>query len=224
MNSDQVDFKSHINKYSFSEKKLIKINNIDINLDLTHYKDLNIVDIVKEWQTLFGILGKSDFFKGNEVMKVLYCLLTDCCIINNINGNKLDLHLYDISLNRFLRLSTLNQKNRNFKIRIFTVCNVLIIIDCKDMDKYKIYEVYNLDKIKSHYQTSKINFDILVNDIKLEPIFVGDINNLKKDFKKLSIDKIKINKLKIIESLTKFINNSNEIENKIQKEYKKFIK
>lgn len=224
MDSDQIDFNSHINKYTINLNKLIKINNIDINLDLTCYDNVNLVDIIKEWQTLFGIIGKPNLFKKNNVIKVLYCLLTDCCTINNINGIKMDLDFYDFNLNRFLRFNVLDEKNRNIKLRIFTVCNILIVIDCRNMNQYKIYEVYNLDKVKNHYQKQKINFDILISDIKLEPIFIGNIDNIEENFKKLSIAKIKINKFKIIDSLEKFIYYNGQLENKIQKEYTQFSK
>jgi hypothetical protein len=81
---------------------------------------------------------------------------------------------------------TVNNKNRIIKIKLFNVCNKMVIIDCKQYPKYKIYNLYNLDIIKSHYKTQKINFDELVEYLCLFPIFIGNINNLEIDYKRIS--------------------------------------
>lgn len=224
MENNQTDFGSDINKFSNNIKKLIKINNIDINLDLTEYNNIKACETINNWEICLGMLGKINLFKSKELMKIIYCLLTDSCIINNINGNKLDLDLYDVALNRFLRIDVINEHDRNIKLRIFTVCNTLIVIDCKDLKNYKIYELHNINIIKEYYETNKINFDTLVNDIKLEPKLIACISDLEDDYKILSMVNFKKNDELIIKNFEDFLLHATEIEKKIQKEYLKFYK
>lgn len=216
----EIDFSSDINKYARFFIKDIIINNIDISLDLTEYNNIKIIEILNQWQTCLGMMGKAKFFKTKEFMKIIYCLLSDSCKINTINGNKIDLDIYDPIIDRFLRLDVIDENNRFIKLRIFTVCNTLIVIDCKDMKNYKIYELHNLSNIKEYYGTCKVNFDDIVKLLKLQPRFIGKLSDLTNDFKILSLNNIKINKGIIIKTLEEFVYISNNMEKKIQKEYK----
>lgn len=223
MENSQIDFNSDISKFSNNIKKLIKISNVDINLDLSEY-NIGACELINNWQMCLSMLGKTNVFKRKNIMQIVYCLLTDSCTINNINGNKMDLDLFDLTLNRFLRMDIINENERYIKLRVFTVCNTLIVIDCKDLKKYKIYELHNVSAIKEYYGTHKINFDTIVNDIKLEPKFIGSMSNLEDDYKILSIVKFTKNNESIVKTLEDFLLCATELEKKIQKEYKKFYK
>src|SRR6266705_2541767 len=103
---NQIDLVSDLNKLSNI------INKININLELVGFDDIVICETIKNWELCLGILGKSALLKTKNVMKVIYCLLNDCCIINTINGNKMDLDLFDTILDRFLRFDIVNEKKR----------------------------------------------------------------------------------------------------------------
>lgn len=221
---DEVDFNSDINKYVKCFIKDIVINNIDIGLDLREYNDKMIIEMLTQWQTCLAMLGKGDLFKSKEVLKIVYCLLTDCCTIDTINGNKMDLDIYDPVLERFLRIDVVDDKNRFVKLRIFTVCKNLIVIDCKDTKRYKIYELYNVDTIKEYYGDTKVNFDDIIKNIKLEPKFTGSFRDLNNDFKRLSVNNFVLDKDQLIETLENFMITYNNIEKKIQQEYNKLYK
>ena len=224
MENKYINFDSDINKFSNNINKLIKINDIDINLDLTEYTNIKACEMIDNWNLCLGMLGKSNLLKNKDVMKILYCLLTDSCIINNINGNILPLDLFDPILEKFLRIDICDEKNRNIELRVFTVCNTLIVIDCKDLKNYKIYELYNIHLLKEYYCKNKVNLDTILNDIKIDPKFKGSIADIEDDYKKFTITNHIKNYGEIIDKLELFLCRSVEIEKNIQKEYKKFRK
>jgi hypothetical protein len=225
METDEVDFNSDIEKYGNNFIKSLSINNVNININLIEYNDINIIDMINNWNMCLNMLDKSFLFKNKNVMKIIYCLLTDCCVIKNINGNNLDLDLFDPVLEKFLRVDVVNEKSRDIRLRVFTVCNTLIIFDCKDLSNYKIYEIFNIDQIKKHYDSHKINFDKLINEMKIEPKIKSNLNNLTNDFKKHTVSNcIKNDKEDIIIKLDKFLLTYNKMEKKIQTEYIKFYK
>lgn len=224
MENNQIDFNSDINKFSNNINKNIKINNISLTLNLFEYCDIRSCEIINNWEICLGMLGKSKLFKSKNIMKVVYCLLTDSCVINSINNTKSDIDLFDVILERFLRIDVIDDKERNIKLQIFPICNTLIIIDCRDLKNYKIYELHNIKSVKEYYGTSKINFDEIINDIKLEPIFTSSINKLMNDYKTISIINFKKDDGIIINKLNNFLLHEMEIEKKIQKEYCKFYK
>lgn len=223
MENNQTDFSSDISKFSNNINKSLKIGDVDINLDLSEYNDIKAIEVINNWETCLGMLGKQHLFKSKEIMKVIYCLLTDCYVINSINGTKLDLDLYDMTLDKFLRIDVIDGKNRDIKPRVFTVCNALVIFDCKDLKNYKIYELYNVSGIKEHYG-SKVNFDMIIREMNLEPRYTGSISKLEDAFKEMSVINFKKDNDKIINNLEKFLLNATELESKIQKEYGKFYK
>ncbi|QKF94544.1 hypothetical protein QKU48_gp1086 [Fadolivirus algeromassiliense] len=220
----QIDFTTDINKYSRMFIKDIKINNVDISLDLIEYNNKSVIESLMQWQTCLGMLGKGNLLKSKDFIKIIYCLLTDCCTINTINGNKMDLDIYNPILEKFSRIDVVDDKNRFIKIRLFTVCKELVVIDCKDMKHYKIYELYNLETIKEFYGNSKVNFDDIVKHIKLEPKFVGNFSNLEKDFKKLAVKNFVLDEARLFDNLDKFMSEYSALEKKIQSEYTKLYK
>ena len=186
MDETQIDFKSDINKFSDNKNKLVRINNLDINLNSLYYENKNLLEVFQKWLTCFEILGKGNLFRSKSIIKILYCLLTDCSSIITINNIKTELDLYDESLERFLRIEVIDKNNRFIKIKIFPICDSMVIIDCSDFKSYKIYELHNLQLIKKCYGTNKINFDLIKNNIGIYPTFIGNITNLQNDFKCLS--------------------------------------
>ena len=223
MEDNKISIKHDLDKYKSVYEKLIIINDIDINLNLFKYEDSTLPEIIQKWLTCFEILGKSNLFKTKSIIKILYCILTDCFTINTINEQKMDLDLYDAIIERFLRIEVVDIE-RTFKMKIFTVCNSMIVVDCRDMTKYKIYEVYNLQLLKQFYQTNKIDFDILVKDLNLEPIFIGNINNLCHDYKILSKNNYVIDKNQIINKLQKYTTHCKHLEFELQHKYNLFYK
>lgn len=212
----EIDLKTELLKFCQSFNQNIKIKDVSLDLNLKSYKNINVIDEIYGWQSCLEILGKKNIFMSKDLIKVLYCLLTDSCILENING----IDLYNPILNRFLQIVCLSSK-RKVKLKVFPICNTIIIIDFKGYPKYKIYELYNIDQVKEYYETNKINFDTVIKDIKLEPIFTGNLMDLKKDYKILSLGISKETHIRILE---KFLVNYKKIEKNIIKEYKKFKK
>lgn len=221
--SNQINFSSDIKKYSTDIDKQIKINDITLSLQLTQYNDKNICQKIKDWVMCLEMIGQGNMIKSKSVMSVIYCVLSDCCLLNGIDNGKIDLDLYDISLNKFLRIEVIDDI-RDIKLRPFTVCDTLIVIDCKNVTKYKIYEVYNIKALKEYYEMTKINFDIVVADLRLKPKFIGNINGLGNDYKKLSNINFVIDMGKIIDELDGFLKNYQSMERSFMREYGKFYK
>lgn len=222
MDNNDTSFIQDIEKFSKKRNKDINIQNCDLNLNLIQYNEIGIVEPLKNWKLYLGMIGKNILFKSKDVWKVLYCYLSDAMLLESINGNKVDIDLYDKYKNRFYRLETVNEKERNIKIKIFPICNNMIVIDNKNPKSYKIYELYNLNLIKDYYDTNKVNFDQILKDIKLNPFFTGNVDELENDFKKLSVVNYKIDHGELIEQIEKFLSNSRELDKNIMKEYKKF--
>lgn len=222
--ANEVNFKKEIMKFSGRINKMIKINDIQLNINLSNFDNSDLIEEILNWKLLLGMIGKSELFRDKFVIKIIYCLLTDNCVINNINNNVMDLDLFDIKKNSFLRLEVIDKNNRNIKIKIFTVCDSLIVFDCKDMNNYKIYELYNLKNLKDYYGSNKINFDTVSKDLKLNHVFNGDIDDLSNNFKKLTSKGVNKDKTQLIDYLTKFLSDYEDLEKKIQLEYNKFYK
>lgn len=211
---NKIDLKTDLLKYCQTFNKIIKIKDVDLELNLKVYNNINIIDEIYKWQSCLGMMGK-DIFKSKDIIKILYCLITDSCILENIPG----IDLYNSILNRFYQINYINKESRQIKLRVFPICNTLIIIDFKKYPEYKIYELYNIDKVKEYYMANKINFDTIIKDIKLDPIFLGDVMNLKENYKVISSNKF--NKENHISQLEKFLSNYKKLERDIIKEYKK---
>ena len=224
MSNNETSFIQDIEKYSKNIDEVFYTHNCDLNLNLIEYNDIQIVDIIKNWKLYLGMIGKSMLFKSKDVMKVIYCYLSDCKIVNSINNNHVDIDMFDNIKNKFYRLETVHEKERLIKIKRFPICNSMIVIDNKNLNSYKIYELYNIDLIKEYYGTDKVNFDRVIKDIKLDPFFVGDFNKLEDSFKILSIINYKIDHDQLITQLEKFLVNSKELEKCITKEYDNFYK
>lgn len=219
---NQIDFITEVNKYSRNFDRNIIVCDIDFIINLNGYNQ-KACAIINDWKTCLGMLGKQHLLKSKQIIKVVYCLLTGHLAINNVNGNNIDLDVYDPLLNRFLRIDIVDETERTIKLKIFSVCDTQIIIDCKNFDKYKIYELHNVHNIKEYYGTNKVNIDQLTSDIKLSPIFVGSLGNLENDYKILSIVNYTVNIQKMIQSMDYFMKQSIKLEKQIQIAYKDFI-
>ena len=197
------------------------INNTDLNLSLTSYNDIGIIDILYKWQSCFGLLGKGNMFHSKDISKTIYCLLTDSCILTSIDNDKVDIDLFNTITNRFYQINVLTKARRKIKLKIFPICDTLIIIDWKNFPNYKIYELFNIGLVKEYYKNKKVIFDTIIKDIKLKPKYSGNVNELTNDFKILSVNKIIIDKEKNIENLENFLSAYASLEKQIQREYKR---
>jgi hypothetical protein len=223
---EQVDFGSLVSQYISKYDKIIHYNNSNIGINFIDYSHQKIIEVIKEWKTLLSLIGKQNLFIKKNIVHVIYSILSDLPIIEKINNHATDLHFYDHIMNRFLRIDYVTETNRYFKIKIFNVCNTLTLFDFNHSNKYKIYEIYNLNQIKEYYGSKKINFDQLAQDLALEPIYSSNIVNLNEDRHKLSIENKNniLDKSFIIKTYTKFIKKNNQLEKKIQKWHQEFIK
>lgn len=223
---EQVDFESLVSQYISKNNKIISCNGSNISIDFIDYSHPKIIEVIKEWKTLLSLIGKQHLFIKKNIVHVIYSILSNLPTIEKINNHISDLHFHDHIINRFLRIDFVTETNRCFKIKIFNVCNTLILFDFSHSNKYKIYEIYNLYQIKECYGSKEINFDQLAQDLALEPIFTSDINKLNDDYHKLSIENKNniLDKSFIIKTYTKFLKKSNQLEKEIQKWHQEFIK
>lgn len=183
-----VDFYDDINKLSENINNTVG-SNIKLNLQL--YNNIDTVDTMLKWKSCFDLLGQTNLFTSKNVQKIIYCLLSDCSIINTVNDEPSTLTFYDGILTTFWSFDIIDKQNRNIKIKLFNVCNKMVIIDYCKYPIYKVYYLYNLTSIKDFYGI-KVNFDSLIKDLYIEPSFIGNIYELKKDYKKLSIQNVNI--------------------------------
>lgn len=209
---DKIDFFNDINKLS----KNIDIPN-DIKLNVKSFTDITTTNLILKWRQCFQFLGKEHLFITKKIQKIIYCLLSDCTIINSVNGQDTNLTFYDTTHKSYYGFDVINNDNRIVKIKLFNVCNQMVIIDCKQYPTYKIYHLYNLDIIKEYYGTSKINFDNVIQSICVMPIFIGNINNLVTDYKTLSLDKFKISYKRNVIFVLSYLEKTRAIENEIIK-------
>lgn len=217
---NEINLKEDLYQYSQKVSYKYSINNIDLNLSLFSFNNIKISNILHKWQSCFGILGKGNIFHFKDVSKIIYCFLTNSCILDNIDGDKVNIDLFNTVTSRFYQVNVLTKIKRVIKLKIFPICDTLVVIDWKNFPDYKIYELYNTKQVKDFYKNKKISFDTIIKDISLEPKYMGNIDELDKDFKILSI----VDKEKNIKNLENFLSSHLAMEKQIQKEYKNFIK
>lgn len=218
-----TNFNSDIKQFAIPINKKLCIQDIALDLKLQAYNNVKTVKLINEWFTSLSYMGKGNLYQSKEASAIIYCLLSDACIIESINEAKVNIDLYDLVLDRFYQFDTINKKSRTVRIKIFPICNTLIIFDWFNYPKYKIYELYNTDQVKEYYDNKKIDIDTVIKDLSLKPKFCGDVNDLLEDMKVLSVNKVIINKEKNIRVLEDFMKQYQSLEKQVQNEYRKLI-
>ncbi|ARF09937.1 hypothetical protein Indivirus_6_3 [Indivirus ILV1] len=218
--NNEINLETELLLYSIKLHHSIEIQGTKLDFDLNAYNDMNIIDELNKWQSCFGILGKGNMYESKYISKIIYCLVSDAHVLNNINN----IDLFNPILNRFLQIESLTKNNRKIHLRVFPICKTLIVIDWKQYPIYKVYEIHNIDQVKKYYKCNKIEFDTFIKDIRLHPILSSDISNLKDNFKILSITRFQATQENHIKLLEIFLSNHKILEKEIQKEYKKIIK
>lgn len=218
--NDEINLKTELLQYCINLSQNIEIKGTILNLNLKAYNNISIINELNKWQSCFGILGKGNIYVTKEISKIIYCLLTDAYVLEYINN----IDLFNPILSRFLQIESLTKNNRTIRLRLFPICNTLIIVDWKQYPNYKIYELYNINQVKEFYRSNKVNFDMVVQDIKLQSVFTGDITDLENNFKILGLNSVKDNREHQINLLETFLSNYRILEREIQKEYRKLIK
>ena len=224
---DEISFGSDIKELCTNIILPMYIKGTNISLKLNQYNNKETIETIKKWQSCFALLGKGNLIQSKDTSLIIYCLLTDACIIENIDGNKVDIDLYNPVLERFYQMESVNQKHRDIRIKVFPICNTIVIFDWLEYPTYKVYELYNTEQVKEYYQNRKVNFDTIGKDINLQPKFIGSIKSfehLYNDFKILSVDRFVITDYKEsqIKILEEFMKQWKKLEKEIQKEYQKY--
>lgn len=213
---DKIDFYDDVNKLS-TNITITKNIGSDITLNLQSYDDVNVIDLILKWKSCLSFLGKDALFITKKVQQIIYCLLSDCTFINSVNNQSTNLTFYDKIRESFMGFDVVTKTNRNIKIKLFNVCNEMVIIDCSAYPIYKVYYLYNLDFVKDFYKSSKVNFDTIMEHISLVPVLISDINNLVTDYKKLSVYNLRVSNNKKIVRIDTYLKNARHIEAKIEK-------
>ena len=220
---NNLNFLSDINKYSSSDKRNIKFNDIELSVETTRYNDRKIIHVIDNWKSCLELLNRSHVLVEKEFMKIIYAILSDAIVINTVNGIENKIDLYNSNLDIFLNLETVNKSRRIIKVKSLIICNTLIVVDCKNLDSCRVYEIYDIDKVKDHYQDSKIDFDCLRDDLQLSPKVKFNLNRLNKYFKILSSKNSGYNMMVSIKQLQKYIEYQDELEKRITSEYDKLL-
>jgi hypothetical protein len=152
--------------------------------NVIEYNNDKIIEKYLDWYIFYRSINNSKNFRINILfIKILYCLLTNSV---RVIGENFD--CYNLDLNKKITIKRIMGECQKIKINKESF-DILIIFDCQDMKNYKMYQ-YN-DK-----------FD------EKNIIYTGNIENIKNDFKKLSINsdlKLISKKLKQIMKLEKEI-------------------
>ncbi|ARF12206.1 hypothetical protein Klosneuvirus_4_21 [Klosneuvirus KNV1] len=213
-----MDLRTELNKFTKKITKEINYKNNYIKLDLIDYHDKKVIDILNEWKICLSFMGKSKLLKDTYVAEIIFCLLSDYHYVHTIGRKESPLHLYNPFLDDLTNLVVVDQ-NRCIKFKLFNISNTLIVFDFKK-DHYKIYKLYGLDVIKEYYETKQIKFDHLVKDLQLTPIFESNLDNIEKDYQKLSY--INYTKAIVLEirynTLMQYYQLYEKIDQKIEKE------
>lgn len=220
---NNLNFLSDINKYSSSNKKNIKFNDVNLSVETNQYNDRNIIPVIDNWKSCLELLNRSNVLVEKEFMKIVYAILSDAVVVNTINGLENKIDLYNSYLDIFLNLETVNKSRRIIKMKPLIICNTLIVVDCKNIDLCCVYEIYDIDKVKDYYKDSKIDFDRLIDDLHLTPKVKFSLNHLNKYFKILSSKNVEYNMTVTIRQLQKYIEYQNELEKRISSEYDKLF-
>lgn len=175
-----IDFNTDIKKYSKIKYIDVDISDVNIKLKTTHYRDKDACDTFLKWYECLTIMGKNLINKNT--MKIVFCLLSKYCIINDFNGVEVGIDLYNPSTNTFSNFTIIDYTNTDIKLKPFTVCDMMIVIDCRNMSRYRIYEVFHINELKKHYG-GKVNFDKLTDDLHLLPYLICNIKELPLNFK-----------------------------------------
>ncbi len=200
----------------------VNIKGAKVKINSTLFANVNLCKSLKDWITCFTLIGRYDLAKGKDMMKVIYCLLSDATIINTINSNKIDIDLYNPFLESFLRLDTVYENKLDIKLKSFGVCDMIVVIDCRNMADYKIYEIYNVSLLKEHYDKSTVRFDKLIEDMGICVSFRGNIKNIKKDYKCLSSENIAFLKYQSLLRMENYVNYDIKLEKRLQRVYNEF--
>ena len=224
---NEITFNSDIKELSTNINKNIYVLDQTLTLSLNAYNNKDTIDVLKKWQSCFALLGKGQLLQSKDASTIIYCLLSDALSIDMINYAKVNIDLYDPILNRFYLVESLTKKHRNIRLKVFPICNTMIVFDWSLYPIYKIYELYNTDQVKEYYESKKVNFDKIVKDLGLVPKFIGKVDsldNLYTYFKKLSVNNLEDYKEKHIKVLEDFLRKYRVLEKQIQSEYKKYFK
>lgn len=220
---NNLNFLSDINKYSSNNKKNIKFNNIELSVETTRYDNRDIIPVIDNWKSCLELLNRSHILVEKEFMKIIYAILSDAVVINTINGIENKIDFYNSYLDIFMNLETVNKSRRIIKVKPLIICNTLIIVDCKNLESCRVYEIYDIDNIRDYYQDSKIDFDCLRDDLQLTPKVKFDLNRLNKYFKILSSKNAGYNMTVSIKQLQKYIEYQNELERRMLLECDKLL-
>jgi hypothetical protein len=227
--NDQINFKSDINKYVSHEKKyisrLLNGQNESIELELSCYDDKKNVKVYLDWRIFLetvGTIGCSEKInlstKSIHFIKILYCLISDACIIDSMCQIKSPIECYDPIRDKLIRIIILTEDKREIKFKKMSLADILVIFDCQDMKHYKIYEIYHPLFMKKIYG-SKTTMQELMRDLNLQFIFEGHISQLEEDFKKLSYGEFIFDKTLYLMNITHQINWNRRMEKKIRDQY-----
>lgn len=220
---NNLNFLSDINKYSSKTKKNIKFDGADLSVDVTKYNNIDVIHVIDNWISCLELLNRSHVLVEKEFMKIIYAILSDTVIVNTINGLENKIDLYNSYSDMFLNLETVNESRRSIKVKPLIICTTLIVIDCKNLNSCRVYEIYDTNKIKDYYQDSKIDFDCLRDDLRLIPKVEFNLNNLNKYFKILASKNAGYNMTVSIKQIQKYVEYQNELEKRILAEYDKIF-
>jgi len=194
-----------------TEKKVIKIiseypiltDDKKINViksEITKFENKKACEVFLKYHSVFIFMGNihdKNASYARPIFEILYCLLTNSVRINGIEG----VQCYDRDCDKFINVNIINNNYKKIKfvqktnyiegkikreIKLNNITNVFFELG-EDSD-YKIYRVNNQEIEDVVFFGDEINFNLFKHEYDLIPYFQGNINNIKNDFKCLSIE------------------------------------
>jgi len=77
---NNLNFLSDINKYSCSNKKNIKFNDVELSVETTKYNNRNIIPVIDNWKSCLELLNRSHVLVEKEFMKIIYAFNSNLMI------------------------------------------------------------------------------------------------------------------------------------------------
>ena len=154
-----INFDDDIEKLSISST----INYNDENITYKSYDNKIIAEKLKDWYNIFT-LCRSKLVTKPIYFKLLYCYLTNSLKVTE----NYDYDVINLDYSKKIRIKIIDNNNSIIKIRPNSIYDTVIIFDCTDMRRYKIYQFSS--KILLNIIIENNNFTILCKKYKFKPI------------------------------------------------------
>jgi len=180
-----MNIKDDMAEFKISEVHKLTKGDVIIKLDTTKYENVDY-DILINWYVThstmmnFGVIGSN-----KEFVKIVYSLISGNYIIDKINDFIRQSDFYDPLSEKIIKVVNFEDPSKGIQLTNLDMYECLVLINSSNMQSYKVYEIWEPSMLATIYDG--VNFSTLKVDLKLDPVFVGNIDNLKNNIAVLKI-------------------------------------